>query len=65
MSIFSIIVDYDTETTEGKKIRARSTYQIEAQNLPHAYKKAKRALENNGYEKFKLGACINGAHLMI
>lgn len=61
MSKFTIQIDYTTDVND-KKTRVRSSYQLEADDIPSAYKTAK---EDLGYlASLKLGTIMSGHVIM-
>jgi len=63
MHKWTIQVTYDANGEDGKKFRARSVFQTEADDLASAYQNATDAFR--GRDDVKLGAIIRGHHRMI
>jgi hypothetical protein len=60
---WSIQVNYDAQDDNGKKVRARSVFQTEAEDIGQAYANAEKTFA--GRTDVKLGAIVPGHHMII
>ena len=63
MKKWTIQVTYDANNEDGKKFRARTVFQTEAENIGQAYKTADEAFK--GRDDVKLGEIISGHHMTM
>ena len=60
---WSIQVNYDTQDDNSKKVRARSVFQTEAEDIGQAYANAEKTFA--GRSDVKFGAIVPGHHMAI
>jgi len=63
MKKWTISVAYDANNEDGKKFRAKTVFQTEAEDMLSAYKIAEKAFENKS--DIKLGAILLGNHMIM
>jgi len=63
MKKWTISVAYEATNDDGKKFRAKTVFQTEAENISAAYKAADQAFKNKS--DVKLGAILPGHHITM
>ena len=63
MHNWTIQVSYDANDEDGKKFRARTVFQTEAEDIRGAYQNATDAFRNR--DDVKLGAIMRGHHMRM